>query len=75
MGQGASAAAIVAGILGARALLDLPLDGMAVQHLAESLDGSPVQVRAGFAAHTCRTDTVCDDDLSTTARPLTNVEA
>lgn len=61
-GQGASAAAIVAGIIGARALFDLPLDGMAVQHLAESLDGSPEQVRAAFGAHTCRIEIVCDDE-------------
>lgn len=61
-GQGASAAAIVAGIIGASALFDLPLDGMAVQHLAESLDGSPEQVRAAYGAHTCRVETVCDDE-------------
>jgi mevalonate kinase len=52
-GLGASAAAAVAGALGARALLDLPLDDHALISAASTADGSIAQVVASFEATTC----------------------
>jgi homoserine kinase len=54
-GLGAAAAATVAGIIGARALLKLPLDDGAVIRLAASIDGSADRVAASTAGHRCRT--------------------
>lgn len=51
-GLGASAAAAVAGAVGARALLGLTLDDHALISAASTADGSIAQVVASFEAHT-----------------------
>jgi homoserine kinase len=61
-GQGASTAAIVAGAVGARGLLDLPLDDAAIAHVVADVDGSPAQVASAIALHTMRALATCDDD-------------
>ena len=60
-GEGASAAAALAGVIGARALLALPLGDAAAGQIAAALDGSPQQVRAAMDRHTCAVYPVCDD--------------
>jgi len=61
-GRGASSAAVVAGIIGARALLDLSLDEAAVAHMACVIDASPSQVHAAIEGHSVATHITCDDD-------------
>lgn len=61
-GRGASTAAVVAGIIGARALLALSLDDVAVACAACAIDGSPAQIHAAIDGHFVATHIICDDD-------------
>jgi len=61
-GRGASAAAVVAGIIGARALLDLSQDDATVARIACAIDASPAQIHAAIDGHSVATHITCDDD-------------
>lgn len=61
-GQGASAAAVVAGILGARALLELSLDDAMVSRIACAIDASPDQIHAAIDGHSMAAHITCNDD-------------
>ena len=60
-GLGAASAATVAGIVGARALLVLPLDDAAIVRIASAIDGGANRVAALVAEHQCTIYASCDD--------------
>jgi homoserine kinase len=60
-GEGSRVAATVAGVIGARAMLDLPLSDAEVECIAAAITRSPERVRASIAAHTCVIHEICDD--------------
>ncbi|HVX41990.1 MAG TPA: hypothetical protein VHB25_20680 [Gemmatimonadaceae bacterium] len=66
-GHGASTAAVLAGVLGARAMFDLQLSDDRLARIAEAIDPSPSQTRVSLAAHVIRVDTVCDDRMPAAA--------
>ncbi|HSQ30279.1 MAG TPA: hypothetical protein VLN49_10535 [Gemmatimonadaceae bacterium] len=61
-GEGSRAAATLAGVVGARAMLDLPLSDAEVECIAAAITRSAERVRASIAAHTCVIHEICDDD-------------
>jgi hypothetical protein len=60
-----SAAAAVAGVVGARGLAALALDDAAVVEIAVALGQPADHVRASMAGHVCAVHHTCDDDIPT----------
>ena len=60
-GEGSRAAATLAGVIGARAMLDLPLSDAEVECIAAAITRSPERMRVSIAAHTCVIHEICDD--------------
>jgi len=65
VGRGAGAAAAVAGVVGARALLDLPLDDVTAVRVATEIAGARHRVTESLAASTCTLAPTCDDEPAT----------